>query len=191
MMPEQGSLFPFATPQTALACCRRIEAMVLTVGPEMTRAQCHRMQCELSIPTLLLEQACPAAKVPPRPINATPETVLLYCRDLGKQIVTAAPTMSRGDCVRILEELVQVAAAMEAISEAIRLGPEWQLRHMLPALPEPKPDRHVEADRLDAARHWRAPVKPIAYQPTEFVPGRGLPNWRRGQRDRAGVDSPS
>lgn len=180
MMPAQGSLFPFATPQTALACCRRIEAMVLTVAPELTREQCHQMQCELSIATLLLEQMCHAAKIPPRPIAATPENVLLYCRDLGRQIVTAATRLSHADCLRILEELLQTTATLETISELIRLTPEWQLRQMLPALPEPMPTRSREIERLETALHWRAPMKPIAYHSRTpallpFVGGRGFP----------------
>ena len=160
---HQRDLFPYATPMTLVAACRRIEAMVLTVAPEMTRQHCFDLQCELSIPTLLIERMVPAVRIPPRSIQARPETVLLYCRDLEQQIVTTAATLSQRDCARLLRELLETTATVETISLGIRQGREWQTRHQLPALPE-LTDFDPEADRLEEARAWRSVRKPIAYQ---------------------------
>lgn len=176
-LPTQGSLLPYATPTTALAACRRIEAMVLTVAPEMTYRHCNQMQGELCVVTMLIEQWTPlAAKMPPRSIVAAPETVLLYCRDVGRQIVTSAATLSQAQCLRLLQDLLEATAAMEQISLEIRQGSDWQTRQQLPALPTPTLDE--ERDRLEEARQWRAVHKPIVYQRTQaaplldFVPGR-------------------
>lgn len=177
--PDQGRLFPFATPLTLVATCRRIEAMVLTVAPEMTRLQCYRMQCDLCIPTLLLERMHPAATIPPRPIVALPETVLLYARDLERQISMVATELTQQGCAQLLRELLETTATMESISLEIRQGREWQTRHELPALPE-LTSFDPEADRLEEARAWRSVHKPIVYQRTQtpawpdlgFVPGR-------------------
>ena len=53
--PEQGDLFPFAAPETVLAHCRRLEAIALTVGPELTPEQCFRMLSELALTAQIFE----------------------------------------------------------------------------------------------------------------------------------------
>ncbi|HEY6141662.1 MAG TPA: hypothetical protein VI670_28205 [Thermoanaerobaculia bacterium] len=178
MTPAQGSLLPYATPATALASCRQVEAITLTIAPELTARQCFDLQCALSYVTLLLEQRHLAARIPPRTIANRPETVLLYVRDLSRQIVTIAADLTQLDCLTLLEQLVHVTTLAERISETIRTGAEWQARQRLPELPTPTLD--LELDRLEEARQWRAVRKPIVYQRTQspawpdlgFVSGR-------------------
>lgn len=55
-MQPQGELFPYAKPETVLAYCRRLEAMVLTIAPEMTKAHCLRMLEELVLSTSVMDQ---------------------------------------------------------------------------------------------------------------------------------------
>jgi hypothetical protein len=165
MTPVQGSLLPYATPATALASCRQIEAITLTIAPELTARQCFDLQCALGYVTLLIEQRYPAASIPPRPIANRPETVLLYVRDLGRQIVTIATDLTQLDCLTLLEQLVHVTTLAARISETIRTGAEWQARQRLPELPTPTLD--LELDRLEEARQWRAVRRPIVYQRTQ------------------------
>src|ERR1051325_2953178 len=106
MTPFQGSLLPYATPATAHASCRQIEAITLTIAPELTARQCFDLQCALSYVTLLLEQCHLAARIPPRTIANRRETVLLYVRDLSRQIVTIAADLTQLDCLTLLEQLV-------------------------------------------------------------------------------------
>lgn len=56
MKALQGELFPYATPETVLAYNRRLEAMILTIAPEMSRAQCLRMLEELVLATSVLDK---------------------------------------------------------------------------------------------------------------------------------------
>jgi hypothetical protein len=52
---QQGDLFPFAAPLTVLAHCRRLEAIVLKVAPELTPEQCLRMLSELALSAQIFE----------------------------------------------------------------------------------------------------------------------------------------
>lgn len=54
-MDSQAELFPFASPETVLAYCRRLEAKVLKVAPELTPTHCLRLLGELALATTLLE----------------------------------------------------------------------------------------------------------------------------------------
>lgn len=54
-MDSQAELFPFASPETVLAYCRRFEAKVLKVGPELSPAHCLRLLGDLSLATAMLE----------------------------------------------------------------------------------------------------------------------------------------
>lgn len=54
--PEQGELFPYARPETVLAFCRRLEAIVLTIAPEMTSQHCLRALGDLSLSTATVER---------------------------------------------------------------------------------------------------------------------------------------
>lgn len=47
--PAQGDLFPFAAPETVLAHIRRLEALALAVGPELTPAHCLRLLGDLAL----------------------------------------------------------------------------------------------------------------------------------------------
>lgn len=40
---DQGDAFPYSTPETVLAHCRRLEAIALPIGPELQPHQCLRM----------------------------------------------------------------------------------------------------------------------------------------------------
>jgi len=55
-MQPQGELFPYAKPETVLAYCRRLEAMVLTIAPEMRKADCLRMLEELVLATSVMDK---------------------------------------------------------------------------------------------------------------------------------------
>lgn len=55
-MQPQGELFPYARPETVLAYCRRLEAMVLTIAPEMSKAHCLRMLEELVLATSVMDK---------------------------------------------------------------------------------------------------------------------------------------
>lgn len=169
--PSQGSLFPYAQPVTAVACCRRLEGMVLAIGPELTRANCFEMLCELSTVFSL----CDRIRITPPTHGypyAKPETVLEYCRDLAHVIAAIAPALTTSNCLRLLEELMLVTSTLERIDETIRRGPDFQLRQQLPALPT-LPEPPTPADRLAPVRAWRSVHRPIVYERTQ------TPAWRR------------
>ncbi len=54
-MDSQAELFPFASPETLLAHCRRLEALILKVGPELNGQQCLRLLGELALTTTVAE----------------------------------------------------------------------------------------------------------------------------------------
>lgn len=162
--PTQADLFPYATPLTCLAACRRIEAMVLTVAPEMTPHQCDRIMCELCTAMLLLERMGTPLKIPPHPdLRGLPENVLTFCRDVERLIESWAPIATVAQCLTVLEELVHTTATVDSYSLEIRQGREWQRRQQLPSLPAPTIADPI-GDRLEAARHWRAAYQPIKYE---------------------------
>lgn len=55
-MEPQAELFPHASPETVLAYCRRLEAKILEVAPEMTPLDCQVLLQELALATLAMER---------------------------------------------------------------------------------------------------------------------------------------
>jgi hypothetical protein len=55
-MDSQAELFPYASPETVLAYCRRIEQKVLEVAPELTARECNRILAELTLTTLVVDK---------------------------------------------------------------------------------------------------------------------------------------
>jgi len=56
VLDPQAELFPHASPETVLAYCRRLEAKVLEVAPELTPHECQRLLSELTLVTLCMER---------------------------------------------------------------------------------------------------------------------------------------
>jgi hypothetical protein len=65
-MDSQAELFPFANPETVLAHCRRLEARVLAIAPELSKQDCTAMLAELALADLMLDSI-------DRRIRQTPE----------------------------------------------------------------------------------------------------------------------
>jgi hypothetical protein len=79
-MSEQSELFPFASPETVLAMCRRIEAKVLKIAPEIRPEDCMRLIGELSLATIVCEALEDR-------IRLTPEWVHRHSLDVVPKVV--------------------------------------------------------------------------------------------------------
>lgn len=92
-MDSQAELFPHASPETVLAYCRRLEAKVLAVAPEMSEADCRRVLAELALATLVMDKISLAirAAMPYLRRTSLPDVIPITAAR-GERIVQPSPT---------------------------------------------------------------------------------------------------